>query len=336
MSTASIVSDSVFSARSDLLWLHKLCGSSLVLICLAYIIGTAPIVTAQTPIQTPVEAMPVDSAYVIEGENDTIVYAIGHSLKINGTAKNGAFALGGDVIVQGIVEGDVAAVGGSVIQLAGARIGGDVMVIGGSYRHVDAVPLRSPGVQTIMFAGYEQELRNMIRNPKDLLAPNWSARSIGVRILAILFWFIVSIAVTAAMPGTISRGVERLQLTSLRVAFIGFVGVVVIGPGAYLYLHYLPTPISVLVGLLALLLILIAGLFGRVMIYAATGRWLQRHLLKNNKSEAVALLLGTTVWIMLSSLPYVWPFVVAVVWVLSLGLALTARYRVGWKRRQPA
>jgi hypothetical protein len=62
---------------------------------------------------------------------------------------------------------------------------------------------------------------------------------------------------------------------------------------------------------------------------------LQRKLLKNgNNSEAVALLLGTIFWITLSSLPYIWPVVVAVVLVTSLGLALTARYRVGWKRRQ--
>jgi hypothetical protein len=86
---------------------------------------------------------------------------------------------------------------------------------------------------------------------------------------------------------------------------------------------------------MAVLLILVAWLFGRVIIYAATGRWLQRKLLKLGKnSEAVALLLGTTFWIGLSSLPYVWPVVVAVVLVISLGLALTARYRVGWKRRQ--
>jgi len=84
---------------------------------------------------------------------------------------------------------------------------------------------------------------------------------------------------------------------------------------------------------MALLLVLIAGLFGRVMIYAATGRWIQRIFARSNRnSEAVALLLGTTFWITLSSLPYVWPFVVAVIWVISLGLALTARYRVGWKR----
>ena len=330
MSIASIVSETVFWQRSDLFWLPRFLRAGALLVCVGCMIAAAQA-------QTPYEPAPADSPYVVEGASDTIVYSIGRSLRINGTAKNGAFALGGDVIVQGTVDGDVAAVGGSVIQLEGARINGDVMVIGGTYRPVDKVPLRSPGGQTIMYGGYEQELRTMIRNPKDLLSPRWSARSIGFRILAILFWFIVSMALTAAMPGTITRGITRLQLTSLRVALIGFLGAVAIGPGAILSLRYLPTPISAVVGLMAFLLILIAGLFGRVMIYAATGRWIQRILVKRNKnSEAVALLLGTTFWITLSSLPYVWPFVVAVIWVMSLGLALTARYRVGWKRTEEA
>jgi hypothetical protein len=74
-----------------------------------------------------------------------------------------------------------------------------------------------------------------------------------------------------------------------------------------------------------------------VIIYAATGRWLQRKYFKlGQNSESVALLLGTIFWITLSSLPYIWPIVVAVVLVTSLGLALTARYRVGWKRGQEA
>jgi hypothetical protein len=284
--------------------------------------------------QTVYEPIPGDTPYVVEGVSETIVYSLGHSLRINGTAKKGAVALGGDVIVAGTVDDDVAAIGGSVIQLEGARITGEVMVVGGEYRHADKEPLRSPGAQTIMVSGYEQELRNMMRNPKDLLAPHWSAAYIGLRLLAVLFWFIVSLALTAAMPGTISRGVARLQLSLGRVAIIGFVGAVIIGAGVPFSLHYLPYTVSVLVGLMALLLILIAGLFGRVVIYAATGRWLQRKLLKLDKnSEAVALLLGTLFWIALSSLPYIWPIVVAVVLVTSLGLALTARYRVGWKRR---
>ena len=330
MSNATILCESVFWRRCDLRWLHGLLRTAALLICAGGLIAAAHA-------QTLYEPIPGDSPEVVEGTSNSTAYCVGRSLRINGTVKapNGAIALGGDVIVQGIVEGDVAAIGGSVIQLEGARINGDVMVVGGTYRHADKEPLRGQGGQTIVYSGYEQELRNLMRNPKDLLAPHWSAGYIGFRILAILFWFIVSLALTAAMPGTIGRGVARFELTSLRVAIIGFLGAVAVGPGALLALRYLPTPISVLVGLMALFLILIAGLFGRVMIYAATGRWLQRIFVKRNKtSEAVALLLGTTFWITLSSLPYIWPLIVTVVWVMSLGLALTARYRVGWKRPQ--
>ena len=328
MSTELIVNESVFRRRRDLHWLQSFLKAGLLLMFAVFVIG-------RVSGQTSYEPTPGDNPVVVEGTSDTIVYAVGHSLRVNGTAKNGAFALGGDVIVAGIVEGDVAAVGGSVIQLEGARIDGDVMVVGGTYRHVDKVPNRQPAAQTIMYAGYEQELKKLMRNPKDLLAPHWSAGYLGLRLLAILFWFIVSLALTAAMPGTISRGMARLQLTLGRVAIIGVVGSLIIFPGVILGLRYLPFTISVLLGLMAFLLILVSLLFGRVIIYAATGRWLQRRLWKNGgNSEAVALLLGTTFWIALSSLPYVWPVVVAVVIVTSLGLALTARYRVGWKRRQ--
>jgi hypothetical protein len=329
--TASMANESVILRGPDLLslrWIEVVSRAFVLMISVLLLLGV-------THAQSTTPAEPADSPYVVEGNSDTMAYALGRSLRINGTVRNGAIALGGDVIVQGIVEGDVAAIGGSVIQLEGARINGDVMVVGGTYRHADKEPLRSPGAQTIMYAGYEQELRDLMRNPKDLLAPRWSAKYVGFRLLAILFWFTVSLALTAAMPGTISRGIARLQLSSLRVGVIGFLGALVISVGVPFSLHYLPSPISVLVGLMALLLILIAGLFGRVIIYAATGRWLQRKFLKVGKnSEAVALLMGTTFWITLSSLPYIWPFVVAVVLVTSLGLALTARYRVGWRRRQ--
>jgi hypothetical protein len=329
ISDASIVNESVFQ-RGDLVSLRIAYRITALLISLLFMYAA---ISAQTT--TVPDA--ADNAYVVEGVSDTMAYGLGRSLRINGTVKNGAIALGGDVIVQGTVEGDVAAIGGSVIQLQGSRIGGDVIVVGGTYHHGTQAPERNPASVTIMYAGYEQELRNLMRNPRDLLTPHWSPAYIGFRLLAVLFWFIVSLALTAAMPGTISRGIARLQLTSLRVGLIGFLGALAIGLGVPFSLHYLPTPISVLVGLMALLLILVAGLFGRVIIYAATGRWLQRKYLPVGKSsESVALLLGTTFWIVLSSLPYIWPVVVAVVLVTSLGLALTARYRVGWKWRQEA
>ncbi|HEV8431142.1 MAG TPA: hypothetical protein VGQ41_24780 [Pyrinomonadaceae bacterium] len=267
---------------------------------------------------------------VISGANEGPVVGLGRSVRITGKAQE-AVSLGGDVIVEGVVDGDVAAVGGSVIQKAGARIGGDVIVIGGSYRAEDATPNRNPASMTMMYAGYEQELRNIMNNPTGVFTPRWTSTYLGTRLLVVLFWFLVSLGFTAAMPGTISRGVARLQLTSLRVAVIGLIGIVVLFGAVPLCLWIMPQPVQVMVGLLALLLLLVAGVFGRVILYAATGRWLQRKYFAIGKnSEAVALLLGTSFWVLLTSLPYVWPFMAAFMLIISFGLALTARYRVGW------
>jgi len=274
-------------------------------------------------------------------ENDTLVIStanagpvvgIGKTVSITATGRaQEAVSLGGDVIVEGVVDGDVAAIGGSVIQRAGARIGGDVMVIGGSYRAEEAHPNRNPQSMTMMYAGYEEELRNMLKNPTGLFSPRWTSTYIGTRLLVVLFWFLVALGFTAAMPNTISRGVARLQLTSLRVAVIGLIGLVVLLGAVPLCLYYMPQPIQVMIGLLALLLLLVAGVFGRVILYAATGRWLQRKYLPIGKnSEAVALLVGTGFWVLLTSLPYVWPLMAALMLIISFGLALTARYRVGW------
>ena len=272
-----------------------------------------------------------DKVVVVEGTNEGTVFGVGQSVRITGTVKQGAMSFGGDVIVEGTVEGDVATIGGSVIQKAGSRIGGDVIVLGGSYLPGDNPANRRPEAMTIMYAGYQPQLRGMMRNPTGIFSPHWTPTYLGTRLLVVLFWFIVSLGFTAAMPGTISRGVARLQLTSLRVAAIGLIGVVVLFGFVLLCLWIMPEPVRVLVGLLALMLWIVAGLFGRVILYAATGRWLQQKYVPAGKnSEAVALLLGTSFWVLLTSLPYVWPFMATFILIISFGLALTARYRVGW------
>jgi hypothetical protein len=272
------------------------------------------------------------NALVVEGDSTRDVFGMGRSVVVRGNVRHGVMAFGGDVVVEGRIEGDVAAVGGSVVQREGSFIGGDVWVFGGAYHHGKNPPGRNPASSTVMYAGYEQELREAARNPTSILAPRFTLPSLGVRVLSVLFWFIVSLALTAATPGAISRAAARLQLTSLRVAVIGLLGAIVISFGVPLALHLLPPALGAFVGALALLLLVVAYLFGRVAIHAATGRWLQRVLLREqNRSESVALLLGSVFWALVLSLPYVWAFAVAALVVVSLGLALTARYRINWK-----
>ena len=282
------------------------------------------------------EAHPGDpQARVIEGVVNTTVFGMGQSIRITGTVKEGAIAFGGDVIIEGVVDGDVAAIGGSVIQREGARIGGDVIVLGGIYHHGKAAPDRDPKSVTIMYAGYEDQLRRVMRDPFSVLHPQLSAVFFGTRLLAILIWFVIALALTAAMPNTVSRAVTRLQLTSLRVAAIGFLGAIVITLGVLASLWLLPSIVGAAISLLALLLAVVSTVFGRVVIFAATGQWLQRLLLPRLQSDSVTLLLGVIFWIVCSSLPYVWPFVQAGLIVASLGLSLTARYRIAWKKKEP-
>src|ERR1043166_3784775 len=275
-------------------------------------------------------------ARVIDGVSNTTVFGMGQSIRITGTVKEGAIAFGGDVIVEGSVDGDVAAIGGSVVQRENARIGGDVIVLGGIYHHGKAAPDRDPKSVTIMYAGYEDQLRRVMRDPFSVLHPQLSAIFFGTRLLAILIWFVISLALAAAMPNTISRAVTRLQLTSLRVAATGLLGTIVITVGVLGSLWLLPSIVGAGISLLALLLAIISAVFGRVVIFAATGQWLHRLLVPRLQSESLTLLLGVVFWIACSSLPYVWPFVQAGLFVASLGLALTARYRIAWKRKEPA
>jgi hypothetical protein len=271
-------------------------------------------------------------AKVIDGVVNNTVFGLGQSIRITGSVKEGAIAFGGDVIVEGSVDGDVAAIGGSVIQREGSRIGGDVIVLGGIYHHGKAAPGRDPQSVTIMYAGYEDQLRRLMREPFSVLRPQLSAVFLGTRLLAILVWFIISLALTAAMPNTVSRAVSRLQLSSLRVALIGLLGSVAVTLGVFVSLLVLPPIVGALISIMALLLVIVATLFGRVVIIAGTGRWLQRRFLPRLQSESVILLLGVTFWVVMASLPYVWPIIIAGLLVVSLGLALTARYRISWKK----
>ncbi|HEV7905197.1 MAG TPA: hypothetical protein VGO96_15255 [Pyrinomonadaceae bacterium] len=271
---------------------------------------------------------------IVEGDDTEDVFGMGRSVIVRGRVKHGVMAFGGDVFVEkdGHVGGDVGVIGGTIKQHENSYIGGDVLVIGGAYHHGKTAPGRDPESKTIMFAGYEEELRELGRNPWSVLEPSWTMASFGLRVLSILFWFIISLGLTAATPGAISRAATRLQLTSLRVAVIGLLAAIVLTFGVPAALHVLPSVLGLFTGALSILFLFVAYLFGRVAIHAATGRWLQRMLLREEqRSESIALLLGATFWAVVLSLPYLWALAVAGLVVTSLGLALTVRYRHGWK-----
>jgi len=273
-----------------------------------------------------------ENTLVIEDAKDMEIYSFGKKVIVKKEAK-GVLAFGGDVIIEGRVEGDVATIGGTIYQKEGAFIGGDVITFGGAYKHDSAEPLRNAEKETIVFAGYENELREMMQNPAQIFAPQFSWSFLAQRLLSALFWFIVSLGLTTIAPGAVSRAVARFQLSTAKIIGFGLLAGVISTVGVITCLKFLPSYLGAITGLMVFVLLILAYVFGRVSLQVSAGKWIQRLILPEKRhSESVALLFGVLFFTILLSLPYVWALTVFVLWTASLGLVLTARAANNWQK----
>lgn len=277
-------------------------------------------------------SQPDEKTLIVDEASEMNIFAFGKTVIIKKSAK-GVLVFGGDVIIEGKVAEDVGTVGGSVVQKENAFIGGDVIILGGTYRHDNPTPLRNPEKETIMYAGYEEELRNLTQNPAQIFSPQYSWSFFVQRLISVFFWFLLSLALTTIAPGAVSRAVARFQLSTLKVFGFGTIGVFLTTFGVLIGLGFLPNYIGAIVGLMALVVLLLAYVFGRVALQASTGKWLQKMFLSERKqSETTALFIGAFIWSVILSLPFVWTFAWVALLIASLGLVLTARSPNNWMK----
>lgn len=266
-----------------------------------------------------------DKTITIESAPDMEVVSFSKSVIVKKEAK-GVLVFGGDVIVEGRVEGDVATIGGSVIQREGAFVGGDVIVIGGKYSPASDPPLRGENKETVIVAAYEEEFRGFAQDPSTLFSPTFSIAFVAQRLISVLFWFLISIAISTIAPGAVGRAVARVQLSSTRVFSIGFF--TFLGSGVLLIasLSILPNYMSTAVGGMAFVGLALAYVFGRVAMHVLFGKLIKKYFLSDrNGSEALTVLFGVLAWTFLLSVPYLWSLAFLAAFSAGIGLVLTAR-----------
>jgi hypothetical protein len=267
----------------------------------------------------------------IQDAPDMEVYAFGKSVIVKQRAK-GVLAIGGDITIEGSVSGDVATMGGSIIQTTNGYVGGDVIVIGGTYKPESDTPLREPGKETVMFAVMEDQLRELGQNPSELFSPNLSVSFFALRALSLLFWFIVSFLLTTLAPGAVSRSVARLKLSSLKIAAIGMFALLLTLVGSMLGFQFLPNYLGVSIFFMVFVLLMLAFVFGRVVMNVSIGKLIQKKILpEGNRSETLAVFLGVFFWTLILSIPYLWTFAAIALFVSGLGLVLTAKTPATWR-----
>lgn len=288
---------------------------------------------------TPVLASP-NAAITVDEENQTLIIDDAPDMKVIAISKNvivkkrakEVLALGGNVTIEGSVDGDVATIGGSVIQKENGFIGGDVIVFGGSYSSESAKPLRTEGKDTVMFGMFEEELSGFAKDPTRILKPDLSVSFLVQRLLAALFWFLVTMAAATITPGALSRSIASLKLSALKIGAFGAAGFVIACIAVIVGVSFLPEYLAAVVGLMSFVLIMLAYGFGRVVLHVSIGRFLLERLLPDSRpSESVSILCGVLISIVILSLPYVWPLALFAFFAVGTGLVLTARSTRQWK-----
>ncbi len=274
-----------------------------------------------------------DNTIVVESAPDMEILSYGKNVIVRKEAK-GVLTFGADIIIEGRVEGDVAAIGGSVIQKDGAFIGGDLIILGGKYRPESLNPLRNEGKETLMYAGYEEELRDLTQNPSQIFSPSFSLAFLAQRIISVLFWFVISLAFATIAPGAVSRAVARFHLSTTKVIAIGFFAFLATTVCLIGSFNFLPNYLSAVLGMMVFLMIMLAYVFGRVALNVSFGKLVQKHLLsERNQSETLAIFIGVVVWTVLLSVPYIWTFALLALFSAGIGLVLTARNVPAWKTK---
>ncbi len=281
--------------------------------------------------QTDLTSQPDEKTIIVNDAPEMEVYSFGKNVIIKKEAK-GVLVFGGDVTIEGKVTGDVAAIGGSIIQAKDGFIGGDVIVFGGNYRPESPTPLRTEGKETVMVAMFEEEIRDFTQNPAQIFSPSLTWQFFAQRLLSILFWFIISMALTTISPGAVSRSVARFQLFSLKIIGIGIVGFILTTIAVVGSLSLLPNYVSAIIIPMAMILLMLSYVFGRVALQVSVGKKLQKRFLPEGKqSETLAILIGVLIWTILLSLPYFWIIGLFILLSVSVGLVLTARSNAVWQ-----
>ena len=208
-----------------------------------------------------------------------------------------------------------------------------MIVFGGTYSHEKKDPLRSKDKQSIVVAVYEDELRDIVQNQTQLFAPQFSWAFFAQRLLSMLFWFVISLALTTIAPGAVSRAVTRFQLSTSTVVAIGLLAFLTATLSVTASLSFMPTYLSVIIVPMISILLMLSLVYGRVTVHVTFGKWFQKIFWSDkNHSETFSIFIGTLVWTILTSIPYIWTVAVIFLFAVSLGLVITARTSISWQK----
>jgi hypothetical protein len=285
--------------------------------------------TPASELPSPSLPAPVHGDVNIEKDRiaDNDVITVGHSVFVEGNARQSVAALGGSVIINGTVGGDVAALGGDVWLGPSAVVRGDLIVMGGRLYHAPSAQVAGKTLSTTYF--HEELRRTFGPHEHSVMTSGLDRTSLLWRLARILAWFIVAVIVILFVPVQTVFAMDRFERDFAKIGAIGLLAFIVFIGLLALFSMMIKIIVGIPLVFLLLLSLFAMWAFGAVVFYLAIGRLFVRWVLKRPLPMALYALCGLILWSLLSFIPIVRLFIPYLVFILSLGISMATKFGTG-------
>lgn len=280
-----------------------------------------------------VHASTTDDLRVVAGETVVAEYVggdlfvIGGLLKVlsSATIEGDVFFYGGEAEINGQVKGSVigaaekmridTAVGKDVdVTLTDTLTLGDRASIGGDVRYFS--PNEITRAQNAVIEG------EVVKNTQELTRGNKKAEDVLIPIFVSLF---AVLSIYLVFRNELQRLISSIMDSAVKSGLVGL-GVLVVGPLVSILL--IATVLGMLVGFVGIFLLLSMYVLSMILTGALLGGILSKYITKKEEVGLLWILAGSLGVHLLLSIPVIGPFVVFVLFLLTLGGLSVVIYRL--------
>jgi hypothetical protein len=255
------------------------------------------------------------------------VVALGRDLVVLGRAAAGVAVLQGSARIEGEVDDDVVVLGGDADLASTARVGGDVFVLGGSVRTRPGAHIAGRAVAYPTAPG---TLLVLAEGPALGLSP-WSRTVVGTKLALLAAWLIAAMALVGFAWPALASTAEAIAEQPMRSFLTGLVAVLAMLLAGLFLASFLGVEAGVPLLVLLALGALVLKLWGTVAACAYVGTRVTRRA----GGAAAGPLAVTTVGLALLGVCKFVPWAGVWVWtaVTLLGVGASLATKLG--RREP-
>ncbi len=255
------------------------------------------------------------------------VVAIGRDLEVRGRAESDVAAIGGSIRIFGEVQGDVVAMGGDCELLSGARVGGDVFVLGGNLKIEEKVKIAG---RSVSYPTVSSAWLTLMEGPALGLSGT-SKVVIGAKLALLAAWLALTLILLATSGRQILSTSEQIRMEPARDFFVGLTAVVALFLTALLFSAFAAAVVGLPLLVLVILLLLILKLWGLVAVFHVIGEWLTTQVLRRKVQPLNCALIGLLILGGIKIVPWVGTWVWTIASLVGVGASLATKFG----RREP-